>query len=92
MRWVADGVTLLVEDAGDDLNTPLHIPEGREFGAALGAARLAMIAQSGASVEEVMTPPATAEVIMPDIGQVAAYDAAYAQFRKLYPAFKSLSS
>ena len=39
-----------------------------------------------------MTPPATAEVIMPDIGQVAAYDAAYAQFRKLYPAFKSLSS
>ena len=74
------------------LNTPLHIPEGREFGAALGAARLAMVAQSGATVEEVMTPPATAEVIMPDIGLVAAYDAAYAEFRRLYPAFKSLSS
>lgn len=73
------------------LNTPLHLPEGREFGAALGAARLGMAAATGAAVEGIMQPPATAEIIAPDADQVAAYDVVYAQFRSLYPAFKSLA-
>ena len=73
------------------LNTPLLLPEGREFGAALGAARLGMAAATGASVDEIMVPPPTAETVMPVVEQVAAYDTAYAKFRKLYPLFQSLS-
>ena len=72
------------------LDTPLHLPEGREFGAALGAARLGMTAATGAAIDSVMQPPATAEIIMPDAALVDAYREAYAQFRALYPAFKSL--
>ena len=72
------------------LDTPLHLPEGREFGAALGAARLGMTAATGAAIDSVMQPPATAEIIMPDAALVDAYREAYAQFRALYPAFKSM--
>ena len=73
------------------LKTPLLLPEGREFGAALGAARLGMVAATGAAVEDIMVPPATAEVIMPVADQAAAYDRAYEEFRRLYPMFQSLS-
>ena len=73
------------------LDTPLLVPEGREFGASLGAARLGMAAATGAPLEQIMLPATTAEVVRPVIDQVAAYDAAYAKFRKLYPAFQSLS-
>lgn len=73
------------------LNTPLHLPEGREFGAALGAARLGMAAATGACVDDIMRPPATAQVIAPIGDKVAMYDAAYAKFRALYPAFKALA-
>lgn len=72
------------------LDTPLHLPEGREFGAALGAARLGMAAATGAAIDSIMQPPATAEIIMPDKQLVDAYCESYAQFRALYPAFKSL--
>ncbi len=72
------------------LHTPLHIPAGQEFGAALGAARLGIVAATGAAVEDVMTPPKTAEVIMPNDRLVPAYDAAYSDFRRLYPALKAL--
>ena len=72
------------------LNTPLHIPEGKEFGAALGAARLGIVAVTGAAVADVMTAPDTAEVIVPNARQVPAYDAAYSDFRRLYPALKAL--
>lgn len=73
------------------LNIPLLLPEGREFGAALGAARLGMAAATGAPVDEIMVPPPTAETVMPVADQVAAYDAAYTRFRKLYPFYQSLS-
>lgn len=73
------------------LDTPLVVPEGREFGAALGAARLGMAAATGIAVQEIMVPPPTAEVIMPVADQVLAYASAYAEFKKLYPAFQSLT-
>lgn len=72
------------------LNLPLSLPSGSELGAALGATRLAICAHTGAAPDEVMTPPATAEVIEPDAGQTAAYDAAYDRYRALYPALKQL--
>jgi xylulokinase len=73
------------------LDTPLHLPSGRAFGAALGAARLGMMAATGAPLEEVMIPPETAEIIMPDKKLLAAYDKAYAKFRTFYPAFSALA-
>ena len=54
------------------LNTPLLVPEGREFGAALGAARLGVVAATGRPVKEIMLPPPTAEVVLPVADQVCA--------------------
>ncbi|MGH1415456.1 MAG: xylulokinase [Pelagimonas sp.] len=69
------------------LNLPLSLPKDGEFGAALGAARLAMVAR-GAEVEEVMTQPDIGEVIAPKADLVADYEAAYQRYRALYPAIK----
>ncbi len=69
------------------LGLPLALPKDGEFGAALGAARLAMVAR-GADVETVMTQPDIGEVIAPKAELVAAYEAAYQRYRKLYPAIK----
>ncbi|WP_050526876.1 xylulokinase [Pseudorhodobacter aquimaris] len=71
------------------LKTPLHIPEGREFGAALGAARLGMTAALGANVAQVMHPAPTAQVIKPVASLIDAFDAAYADFRAGYAILKS---
>ncbi len=70
------------------LNLPLRIPAQGEFGAALGAARLAMAAD-GHSIKEIMTPPEVAETIEPRSDLVPAYDAAYAKYRALYPNLKA---
>lgn len=72
------------------LNLPLSLPSGSEMGAALGAARLAICAASDASAEQVMTPPATAEVIEPQAGLTSAYTDAYERYRALYPALSRL--
>ena len=48
------------------LNLPLHIPEQGEFGAALGAARLGMVAAIGKVPSDVMTPPKIKRVIQPE--------------------------
>ena len=71
------------------LQTPLHIPEGREFGAARGAARLGLAAATGAPIETVMRPAPTAQIIAPVADLVPAFDAAYARFRAGYPLLKS---
>ncbi|QCO58016.1 xylulokinase (plasmid) [Pseudorhodobacter turbinis] len=71
------------------LKTPLHVPEGREFGAALGAARLGMTAALGIPVMDVMRPAPTAQVIKPVEGLIDAFDAAYTAFRAGYPILKS---
>lgn len=73
------------------LGTPLALPEGREFGAALGAARLGITAATNTAPQDVMTTPKTAEVIAPDTSQSAAFDAAYTKFRSAYPLAKAIS-
>ncbi len=70
------------------LNLPIDLPEDGEFGAALGAARLAIVGDTGAAPSEVMTRPAIARTIHPRSELIAAYDEAYAQYRALYPALK----
>lgn len=73
------------------LNTPLVLPEGGAFGAALGAARLAIVADTGCAPEEVMPPQNAREVINPVVEKVDVFDDAYQRFRTLYPTVKTLA-
>ena len=70
------------------LNLPLSIPAGGEFGAALGAARLGIAADTGAPVDQIMTPPAIAETIDPRHDLQDRYAASWARYRALYPAIQ----
>ncbi len=72
------------------LDLPLSLPEGSELGAALGAVRLAIAADTGASPDEVMTPPDVARVIAPRADLRGAYDDAYGRYRALYPALAEI--
>jgi xylulokinase len=66
------------------IDTPLQRPDGSEFGAALGAARLAMTASGQASLADAMTRPDVAAVIEPTRDLKAPMDEAYERFRKAY--------
>ena len=74
------------------LNLPLDLPEAGEFGAALGAARLAIVGVTGADPADIMLKPKIAGQVMPRQDLTAAYDAAYARYRAAYPALKALNS
>ena len=72
------------------LGVPIDLPEAGDFGAALGAARLAIVGDTGADPGAIMTRPAVARTIEPRQDLASAYDDAYAQFRALYPAIKEV--
>jgi xylulokinase len=67
----------------------LCLPKDREFGVALGVARLGMAAKTGRSPETVMTPAEYDETIFPDDELLSAYDEANAGFRSAYPGHQS---
>ena len=71
------------------LNIPVDIPADGDFGAAFGAARLGLIAATGANPHDVCTAPATAETVEPDAGLRSAYEDTYQRYRALYPAVKA---
>ncbi|HVY63331.1 MAG TPA: xylulokinase [Gammaproteobacteria bacterium] len=73
------------------LNLPLDVPVAGDFGAAFGAARLGMIAATGADPGRVCAPPPIGETVEPDAEQVAAYAAARERYRALYPAIRGAS-
>ncbi|MCI2400837.1 xylulokinase [Aliiroseovarius subalbicans] len=73
------------------LNIPIDLPEKGEFGAALGAARLAMIGVTGANPDDIMTQPRIANTISPRRDLVATYEVAYQSWRTIYPAVKVLT-
>lgn len=72
------------------LEVPVDLPEAGDFGAALGAARLAIVGDTGADPGAVMARPAVARTIEPRADLSGAYAEAYAQFRALYPAIKDI--
>ncbi len=74
------------------LGVPVDIPADGDFGAAFGAARLGLIAATGADPLDVCTAPATAETIDPETALTSAYDEAYQRYRALYPAIRSAMS
>jgi xylulokinase len=80
--------SLWAQIMADVLNIPVHRVEEGEVGAALGAARLGMLAATRADAAEVCRRPRRLASFAPRAAAVAAYDEAYAQWRKLYPALK----
>ncbi|NKK64862.1 xylulokinase [Rhizobium leguminosarum bv. viciae] len=73
------------------LGVPVDLPADGDFGAAFGAARLGLIAATGADPIAVCTPPVTAGTIEPVGALSGAYEDAYKRYRALYPAIKSLA-
>lgn len=71
------------------LGFPLDVPAQGEFGAALGAARLAVMAVTGAGAEIATTPPLSHSV-EPDQALAEAYAAAHARYRAAYTALRAL--
>ena len=64
---------------------PLLTHEGGEAGAALGAARLAWLADGGA-LSMVCTAPPVAQQFTPELNRQEMLNARYRRFRRLYPA------
>ena len=71
----------------DILEVPLALGEGAEAGGALGAARLAWLADGG-TVESVCRPPLQRQRFVPDAAQAAAHRARHQRFGGLYAALK----
>lgn len=79
-----------VEMLATTFNIPIHLPEKGDFGAALGAARLAICSVTGANPNDVMQPPKIARTIMPNANHLAAYADKYQKFQTMYPAIKAV--
>jgi xylulokinase len=73
------------------LGIPVDIPADGDFGAAFGAARLGMVAATGADPFAVCTAPRTEATVEPDARLRDAYDQAYLRYRALYPAIKGVT-
>jgi xylulokinase len=71
------------------LQIPVDLPADGDFGAAFGAARLGLIAATGADPASVCTAPATDATIEPDQRLGDAFEQAYQRYRALYPAIKN---
>ena len=70
------------------LNLPVQLPAEGDFGAAFGAARLGLIAASGADPCAICTPPAIAATLEPEVPLHSAFEQAYRRYRALYPAMR----
>ncbi len=69
---------------------PLQLPGSGEFGAALGAARLGMIAATGVPPERIVTSPDIQEEVYPDESLSDRFDEAYQSFRDAYQGIKAI--
>ncbi len=72
------------------LNTPILVPAAGDYGAAFGAARLAMIA-AGATASDIATPPEVERVVEPTSALVPDFAEAQSRYRATYSALKELS-
>lgn len=72
------------------LDCPVLVPAAGDFGGALGAARLGLMAATGAGAE-IATMPPIARTIDPDPKLTAAFDAGHARYRAAAAAIQNLS-
>ncbi len=70
------------------LDRPLNYHSGGEIGPAFGAARLAILAVTGADALSVCGLPPIERVFEPDNGLTTSYREKYARFRRLYGALE----
>lgn len=73
------------------LDIPVHLPVAGDFGGAFGAARLGLMAATGAGAEIATLPP-IARTITPDRSLTAAFDAGYARYSAAQTAIRGLAS
>ncbi|MFK7963826.1 MAG: xylulokinase [Burkholderiaceae bacterium] len=73
------------------LQLPVHCPADGAEGAALGAARLGLVATHGLSIEQVCKPPEIARTFEPFLPGQDAFADGYSEYRRLYPALAELS-
>jgi len=71
------------------LDIPLHVPQAGDFGAALGAARLGMMA-TGADAS-IATQPPIAKTVTPDTTHTAAFQDAHQRYTTAYAVLKELT-
>ncbi|MDT8857664.1 xylulokinase [Paracoccaceae bacterium Fryx2] len=71
------------------LDCPVSLPAAGDFGGAFGAARLALMAATGAGAE-ICTLPPIARVIDPDRSLSAAFDAGHARYRAAQTLLRNL--
>jgi len=72
------------------LDCPVQVPAAGDFGGAFGAARLAVMAATGAGAEIATLPP-IARTVDPDPALRAAFDAGHARYRAAQSAIRSLT-
>lgn len=78
-----------VQAIATSLGLPIELPVAGDFGGAFGAARLGMMAATGAGVE-VATPPQIARTIEPVTALTGAFAEAHTRYRASYAALKGL--
>lgn len=78
-----------LETVATALDTPIQIPEAGDFGAAFGAARLGMMADTGDI--DLATPPPILRTVAPRADLTAAYDDAAARYRAAAQAMVTLA-
>ncbi|HQY42568.1 MAG TPA: xylulokinase [Paracoccaceae bacterium] len=72
------------------LGSPVSVPVAGDFGGAFGAARLAIMAATGAGAE-IATQPAIDRTIDPDPALIGAFDEGHARFRAAQSAIRGLT-
>ncbi len=79
-----------VQSIASSLGIPVHLPVAGDFGGAFGAARLGLMAATGAGAE-IATLPTIERTIDPVAGLKDDFDAAHARYRNAYLALKGLN-
>jgi xylulokinase len=69
------------------LGMPVELPASGDFGGAFGAARLGLMAATGAGAE-VATPPPVERVVEPDLALAPAFAEAHGRYKDAYAALK----
>ena len=72
------------------LNVPIDLPAAGDIGGAFGAARLGLVAATGADFRQVFTKPKIAKTITPEKAARAAYEDQYQRYKQIYPAIKEI--
>jgi xylulokinase len=72
------------------LGVPIDVPAAGDFGAAFGAARLALVAASKADYRTILSRPKMSLRVDPDAGSREAYEKAYAFYKQIYPAVREI--